>query len=185
MKNKIMDSLDAHFRQWQEIAERVQEQLAPALKAHEALHKSLEPIMEAQKTFQKALEPILAQQEHWRGLVKSIQVPRFELPDLSHLTKQAAEFQRSIQGLISPAFEQLQKSFRALPPRTREALLLLGSHGWYLDLGMPLPGLWELKKALSEGNVREAEDDMRVRIVGVAYPLHRSPYLKQCLNAIE
>ena len=35
---------------------------------------------------------------------------------------------------------------------------MLGAHGWYLDLEMPLPGLWELKKALSEGKTEEAED---------------------------
>ena len=67
-------------------------------------------------------------------------------------------FQRSIQELISPVFEELQRSFRELPPRTQGALLLLGAHGWYLDLEMPLPGLWKLKKALSEGKTEEAED---------------------------
>jgi hypothetical protein len=144
-KDKAIDALNTHFKQWQEIAKRIRD------KRQEALQKSLQPIIEAQKTFQKALEPILAE------LVDSIQILKYNLPDLSHLTKQALEFQKSIQGSISPAFEQLQRSFRELPPRTQEVLLLLGAHGWYLDLKMPLPGLWELKKALSEGNVEEAE----------------------------
>jgi hypothetical protein len=156
--DKSLAALDAHFKQWQQIAERVRAQVTPALKVQETLQKSLGPIIKAQKTFQKALEPILTEQNRWRELVESIKVPYFDLPDLFPLTKQVAEFQKSMQGLISPAFEQLQRSFRELPPRTQEALLLLGAHGWYLDLEMPLPGLWELKKALSEGNVEEAQE---------------------------
>jgi hypothetical protein len=158
IEDKTLAVLDAHFKQWQQIAERVRAQVTPALKVQETLQKSLGPIIEAQETFQKALQTILAEQNRWREFIESIKVPHFNLPDLSPLTKQVAEFQKSLQGLICPAFEQLQRSFRELPPRTQEALLLLGANGWYLDLEMPLPGLWELKKALSEGNVAEAEE---------------------------
>lgn len=157
--DKSLAALDAYFKQWQQIGERVSALVTPALKVRETLQKSLEPITEVQKTFQKALEPILTVQNRWRELAESIKVPHFDLPDLSPLlTKPAAEFQKSLQGLISPAFEQLQRSFRELPPRIQEALLLLGTHGWYFDLEMPMPGLWELKKALSEGNVEGAEE---------------------------
>ena len=158
MDEKNITTLDAYFKQWQEIAERVRAQMAPPLKLQETILKMLEPIIEAQRAFQKALEPILIEQKRWAELIESIKVSRFELPDLSYLTRQAAEFQRSLQGLFSPAFEQLQRTFRELPHRTQEALLLLGSHGWYLDLKMPLPELWELKRALSEGNVGQAEE---------------------------
>jgi hypothetical protein len=157
---KGIDAINAHFKQWQEIAERIRGQFSPFLKQQEALKKSLQPMIEVGNSIQKALEPILAAQDSWQKLLGSIQIPRYKLPDISYLTKLAAptvEFQRSIQGLISPAFKELQRSFRELPPRTQEALLLLGAHGWYLDLDLPLPGLWKLKKALSEGNIEEAE----------------------------
>lgn len=146
--DKSLAALDAHFKQWQQIAERVRAQVTPALKAQERL----------QKSWGEALESILTEQNRWRELIESIKAPDFDLPDLFPFIKQVVEFQKSIQGLIIPAFKQLQRNFRELPPRTQEALLLLGAHGWYLDLEMPLPGLWELKKALSEGNVEEAED---------------------------
>lgn len=155
---KKMATLDAHLKEWQEVSKRLRAQLAPALEMQEALRRSIQPIVYAQNFLQTALEPILAQQEHCKKLVESIQIPRFDLPDLSRFVTQAADFQRSIQDLVTPAFEQLQKTFCELPPRTQEALLLLGAHGWYLDLEMPLPGLWQLKEALAEGNVIEAEE---------------------------
>jgi len=155
---KGMAALEAHLRQWQDVAERIRTQLSPSLQGQEALRKSIQPMLEARDTLQKALEPIVAQQERWQQQLESIRFPRFGLPDLSPFAKQAADFQRSIQESISPIFEQLQRSFRELPPRTQGALLLLGEHGWYLDLEMPLPALWDLKEALSVGSVRDAED---------------------------
>ena len=156
--DKSLAALDAYSKQWQQIAERVKAQVTPALKVQETLQKALGPLVEAQKVFQKALEPLLSEQNRWRELIESVNVPHFNVPDLPSLSKQVSEIQKSLQGLISPAFDELQRSFRELPPRTQDALLLLGVHGWYLDLEMPLPGLWELKKALSEGNVEEAEE---------------------------
>ena len=157
-KEAAIDAVNAHLRQWQETAERIREQFAPILGQQESFQKWMQPIIEAQKALQETLEPILAEQERWKILVQSIQIAKYTLPDIYQLMQPALEFQKSIQGLISPAFERLQESFRELPPRTQEAVLLLGAHGWYLDLEMPLPGLWELKKALSEGNVEEAEE---------------------------
>ena len=155
---KVVKALEAHFKQWQEVGERMKTIIAPALKQHEQLQKALQPIIESQKALQKTLEPVLTEQERWKSIVRSIELPRITLPDLAPLTKQTEVFRKSIEGFISPAFEQLQRSFRELPPRTQEALILLGTHGWYLDLEMPLPALWEFTKAIAEGNVREAKD---------------------------
>lgn len=156
-EDKGIDALNSHFKQLQGSARRISEQFAPVLMQQEALQKLIQPIIEAQEALQKTLDPILAEQERWKKLTESIQILRFSLPDISHLVRPALELQKSIQGLISPAFEELEKSFCELPPRTQEALLLLGYHCWYLDLEMPFPGLWELKNDLSEGNVEEAE----------------------------
>lgn len=156
--DKVSAALEAHFKEWQEMGERMRNIVAPLQKQQEQIHKYLQPIVESQKAFQNALEPILSEQKRWKSIVHSIELQKIALPDLAPLTIQAEEFKRSIEGLISPAFEELQRSFRELPPRTQEALMLLGEHGWYLDLEMPPPGLWKLKKALSDGNVAEAED---------------------------
>ncbi|MER3466258.1 MAG: hypothetical protein C4340_03665 [Armatimonadota bacterium] len=145
---KGLPILDAHFKEWQELSTRLRAQMSPALEVQEALRKSMQPIIEAQNSLEKALEPILAQQESWKKRAESVQL----------LAIQATDFQKSIQRLVTPAFEPLQKTFRELPTRTRKALLLLGEQGWYLDLEMSIPGLWQLKDALAEGNVTEAEE---------------------------
>lgn len=156
--DKVSDALEVHFKQWQEMGEQMQAIVAPVLKQQEQFQKYLQSIVETQQAFQRALAPILAELEKWQRIVHSFELPKIVLPDLSPLTKQGKEFRRLIGGLISPAFEGLQRSFRELPPRMQEALILLGRHGWYLDLEMPLPSLWELKKALTDGNIAEAED---------------------------
>ncbi len=73
--------------------------------------------------------------------------------------EQAERFRKSLEDLISPAFEEIQRSFKVLPPKNaEEALILLGTYGWYLDLEWPIHSLWKLKEALEEGNIQEAEE---------------------------
>ena len=162
-----LDTVNVYLKQLQETVERIREQfLEPVLRQREAFQQWMQPIIEAQNALQETLEPILAEQKRWKNVVESIQISKYTLPDISQIVQPSLEFQKSIQGLITPAFEQLQESFRRLPPRTQEAVLLLGEHGWYLDLEMPIPGLWELKKALSEGNVEEAEEALAEYFTG-------------------
>ncbi len=127
-KEKDINALNTHFKLLQEIAERIRVQLQGAFNI------SFQPIIEAQGHF-----------EEIRRLYSN------------YLDKQAVEFQRSFEALISPAFEELQRSFSEVPPRTQEALLLLGNHGLYLDLEMTLPDLLKIEKALLEGKVEEAD----------------------------
>jgi len=159
--DKDLVALDAHFKEWQQIAERVRAQLTPVLKIQEMLQKSLGPIVEAQKGLQETIQRIIREgQNPYRELIESVEMPHFDPPDWSSLTKQVSEFQKSLHELMSPAFEPLQRTFRELSPRTRETLLLLGKHGWYLDSEMSLPELWSLKNALSKGNAKEAEETL-------------------------
>lgn len=187
-----MAALEAHLRQWQDIAKRIRTQMSPVLNLQEAIQKSIQPILEARETLQKTLEPILAQHESWRQQLASIRIPRFDIPDISHFAKQAADFQRTIQESISPVFEQLQRSFRDLPPRTQEALLLLGEHGWFMDSEMAFPALWDLKEALSAGSVQDAENALVEYFEGKLQEIeesitkrfpHRERLLKAALNA--
>jgi hypothetical protein len=156
-EKKYPPALEAHLKQWQEIAERVRRQMEPFRAIHESIRKSIQPIVETREVLQKTLEPILANQERWRQIAEAVRLPQIVLPDLSPIAKQVIDFQKAIQASISSAFLELQKAFRELPARTQEAVLLLGQHGWYLDSEMSLPALWELKHALAEGNILEAE----------------------------
>ncbi|MDD5503639.1 MAG: hypothetical protein PHH26_09350 [Candidatus Thermoplasmatota archaeon] len=155
--DKVSEALEAHFKQWQEMGECIRSIVAPVLKGQEQFRKSLQPIIESQETFQNALESIILDQKR-NICAHTIEFPKIAFPNLASLIKPAEAFKNSIERLISPAFQQLQKSFLELPQRTQETLILLGTHGWYLDLEMPLSGLWKLKNALTEGNVTSAED---------------------------
>ena len=101
------------------------------------LNDAFLPIQEAQEAIKKSWQPIL---------------------DAQASLQKALEPISRYHNSLKPVLEQLQRSFHDLPPRTQEAILRLGDEGWFIDLEMPLPGLWELKKALEEGNVKEAED---------------------------
>ena len=116
------------------------------------------PEFDVQEILQKAIEPIPAVQNRLRQLVQSIDVPHPDLPNLAPIAEQAVEFQKSLQELMSPAFEQVQRIFHELPPRIQDALLLLGEHGWYLDLEMPIPWLWGIMEALENGKVEDVEE---------------------------
>lgn len=158
-RNEGVKAIEAHLAQWRGMSERMQKLVAPVLKQEEELQKSIiKPLLESQAALQKSLEPILAAQEKWTKVADSFAIPNYALPDLGPVATQAEKLRKVLEGIISPAFEELQRSFKDLPPRTQEALIILGKHGWYLDLEMPFSSLWKLQEALEEGNVQEAEN---------------------------
>jgi len=77
--------------------------------------------------------------------------------DLSSFVSQAVEFQRNLNSIIRHTNEETGRWFKTMPETTRNALVALGNHGWYLDLGMGISEPWELGKALTDGNIDEAE----------------------------
>jgi len=157
-----LDAINGHLEKLRQLFQHMNEHLSPALRRQqESLQVALQPIIEARQKLEESIAIIPEHQERLRGIMGSIYLPRIpllDLPSLSHLAGPILDFQRSIQEAISPIFEQLKKLSSDLPPRTKEALLLLGAHGWYLDLDMPIPSLWELRNALAEGDTTEAEN---------------------------
>lgn len=150
---KNYSALDAYLKQL-EASERILKQLEPFRDMQDAIRKTVQPQREA---LENALGPIIAAQQQWRKMAESVRLPPINLPDLSPIARQVIDFQKTFQELVGPAFQQLHQGFQELPARTQEALLILGQHGWYMDPGMSLASLWELKSALSEGNIAEAE----------------------------
>lgn len=158
MNRSGMDALEKHFKQWKQISDRLQGQLGPVLEAQRALEKAMRPTLELQKALRSPLEPFLEEQRRLQKAFEGIKLPTHSLPDLSPFAKQIQQYQKSLSGIISPAFEELQRSFKELPPKIQEALLLLAQYGWYLDFNMPLPSLLEIKKAISSGEIEEVEE---------------------------
>ncbi|HEY4903210.1 MAG TPA: hypothetical protein VIH89_07045 [Candidatus Sulfotelmatobacter sp.] len=158
MKNNDV-GLELFHRQW----EKASTQFEPILGIQETLCRSsrataaaaLEAISVPQKAIQAmtaTLEPIFAQ-------LKAMQEAAAAIPiAVAYLAREAAQVGRAFQESGQLIFEQFHQAFVELPPRTQEALLLLGEHGWYLDLEMDMPTLWELATTLSEGKAEDAED---------------------------
>lgn len=192
MNRNGMDALEKHFKQWKRISDRLQGQLGPVLEAQRALEKAMRPTLELQKALKSPLEPFLEEQGRLQKVFEGIKLPTYNLPDLSPFTKQIQQYQESLSGIISPAFEELQRSFEELPPKIQEALLLLAQHGWYLDFNMSLPSLWDIKKAISSGEIEEVEEalveyfesqlDEVEKSFGSKFP-HRSHIISSAIKA--
>jgi hypothetical protein len=140
--------LNKYLEEYQQLSKRLQEQTR-------SFEASLKPTLKAQRLAQEAIERMVEQQ---RLAAEFVRISEFKMPDLSSYALQAAEMGKAIERAIFPAFKMLQQAFRDLPPRTQRALLLLAEHGWYLDLDMPMPEIWELEEALAKGEVNEAEE---------------------------
>ncbi|MFC2125992.1 hypothetical protein ACFLU5_14410 [Bacteroidota bacterium] len=157
--DKDSNKLKTHFSQWKEIGNRMKAIYTPGLK---------QAIVKSHRVFQKDIARRFTEMEKGHNIARSLELPKIELPkidfpdfpDLIPLTKHAQEYKRSIEELVNPVLEELQQNFRELPPRTQEALLLLGTHGWYLDLDMDFPELWKLKESLTDGNNAGAEETL-------------------------
>ena len=152
------EALEKLLKQWNQMSERLHLQLEPVRKAQEAFEKAMGPTLELEKVFRSRLKPFLEQQRKLQNAVEGIKLPSYQLPDLAPVNEQIEKYQKQLRGIITPAFEELQRSFRELPPKIQEALLLLADHGWYMDFNMPLPSLWEIKNALASGEVNKVEE---------------------------
>jgi hypothetical protein len=90
-----------------------------------------EKVVEIQRKFEEPIRPFLELQKHLEETIK----PWIEIP------KQIAK---------------LHEEIHKLPQRTKNVLMILGIHGWYLDIEMPFPGLWTLEKAINDSSTDEA-----------------------------
>ncbi len=123
---------------------------------YERISRSLElynrSILDAQRRAEEALEATAARQKQ---ILESIRMPDLAMPDYA---SQIAEAAKAMERAISPVLEQIRQSFHELPPKMQAAILLLAEDGWYLDLDMPVPGIWELAETVAKGEVTEVEE---------------------------
>lgn len=126
--------------------------LSQAISANFQLQEVASSMLEIRQQLINSIEPVLQSQIQTSDMLRNLS-PSFEnlaQPLLS-------DFRIQIENLISPALEKFLESFRLLPEHTQTALMTLGNHGWFFDLEMPLPFLWELESTLNEGDIKEAE----------------------------
>jgi len=126
--------------------------LSQAINANFQLQEVASSMLEIRQQLIKTIEPVLQSQIQTSDMLKnlSLSLENFSQSLLSN-------FHIQVENLISPALENFLESFRQLPENIQAALLTLGNHGWFFDLEMPLPILWELENALNEGDLKGAE----------------------------
>jgi hypothetical protein len=122
---------------------------------NEALNPLLQHSAKIQNDLTKALSSLII---HQTRHLQQLTVPIDGQPFYSELNKFGKNIHFRINEVIAPSIDRMNKFFQELPPRTRKVLIQLGSHGWYFDLNMHLPELWELDRLINEGNVQEAEE---------------------------
>ncbi|MBI5138939.1 MAG: hypothetical protein HZA95_04045 [Candidatus Vogelbacteria bacterium] len=84
------------------------------------------------------------------------------------ITEPIEESLRQVQEVVRTALEEL-------PAKSREALTILGKHGWYLDTALSLPELTSLAELLRREDVKAAErvlaDHYRARLSQIEHEL--------------
>lgn len=176
---KNIHELAKQIKQMQDAARTFHAQITPKLvEIAEKSQESIRPIIEAQENLKETLKPIIEKKKYMDEVVEK----------LANTIEPILAFRRNIKNIVSPAFENFVKSFEILPGRTRNVLLLLGQHGWFLDLEIPLPGLWELERAFETGDINKAEQALieyyKKKLPGIAEDLNRDyPYRTPILNA--
>lgn len=145
-----------------EIQRRFEEPLRSLFEAQKCLEETIKPWVEIPKQIAEAMEP-------WRQMQEKF------AKDFSSITSKLLEFQGNLNSLTVTAFTKFYEELQKLPQRTRNALMILGTHGWYLDLEMPLTGLWVLEKAIADGAADEAEQSL------VEYFRERAPEIEKSL----
>ncbi len=145
-----------------EIQRRFEEPIRLFLEVQKHLEETIKPWLEIPKQIAEAMEP-------WRQIQEKL------AKDFLSVTSRVLEFQGNLNSLVETAFTKLYEEIHKLPQRTQNALMILGTHGWYLDIDMPLPGLWVLEKALSDGTYEEADQAL------MEYFRERTPEIEKSL----
>ncbi len=122
--------------------------------AGDALRKNLE----FPKKFHPVAMPAIGQAAA-AGMLNRAILPTGLFPGLVNVNKAFGDALNMIRFPVVPVFPWMadfSKAFAEMPPKLQNALLLLGKHGWYLDMDMSLPDIWRFEKALLEGRIDDA-----------------------------
>src|SRR5258706_6679537 len=114
--------------------------LSQAINANFQLQETTSSMLEIRQQLINTLEPVLQSQIQTSDMLRnlSLSLENIAQPHLSN-------FRIQIANILSPALENFLASVRLLPKHTQVALLTLGNHGWFFDLEMPMPFLWQLE----------------------------------------
>lgn len=124
---------------------------------------------------------LLAQNETLLSFTVPLQNFRISVPQIyptqaQQWADQVESIKKAFATQIAPVLKQFAVAFQALPPRLREVLIMLGQHGWFLDMQMSVPSLWQFEAALKEGRASEAEEMLEAHFEARLDEIEKSMY---------
>lgn len=155
-KKPKQSSLAPFLAQLQKDMQAYQKFVAPTEQFQKSITKAVQPLIDAQNTWAKQAIELNKQMAAAAEPLRKIQEQITK--DFSQVISQISKFQIDMKSLMKPFIETISETFKKLPAKMKKALKTLGEHGWFLDLEMPMPGIWQLEEAMNDGNIKEAED---------------------------
>ncbi|PCJ63685.1 MAG: hypothetical protein COA73_05280 [Candidatus Hydrogenedentota bacterium] len=142
----------------QQLQKAVDKTIAPALAMQRAIDTTMAPTLALQKAVNLRMGPAISAQKAIERTLGNNWAIKEGDSGLSLYKSGVGTIGAAFNPMEVPAFVQIQKTIGQLPPRAKSAILLLARHGWYYDLDMDMPRLWEYEESLRNGET-EAVDD--------------------------
>lgn len=167
--SRLSRSLEATLRPSQQLAEIAEQ----SLRFQTAVQRQMAPVLEAHRRLQ---EGFLRQAESLRKITVGNQ--------------QIQDWLRTVQRPVLPP--HLHEELAQWPARMRQAIQALAARGWYVDPGMPLPGVWRTAALVAARKDEEADRvladyfdgraEASIRALAQRFPA-RAAILEQAYNA--
>ena len=130
IKDILLDkSISSFFEEWNKLPERFEKFITPVEIETSQMQKYMESLSNSQ-TIKEIDKQYLIEQYYFR----------------ERLEAKISQYQ---YAMILTLFN--------LPSKIKDTLVTMGNNGWYIDMEMPFPFIWKLKKALIEGNIKDVE----------------------------
>lgn len=114
-----------------------------------------------QKMLAEAIQPLAVESLKALASLQNIVVPEFPYEQFQKaqesISRSLSDICFTIREKAAAQFAEIGRSFDRFPNNLRKALKRLGEHGWYLDLEMPIPSLWEIDEALEKGDINDVD----------------------------
>lgn len=134
---------EAAIKAYSEQLRRLQVQVTPAaLKAVQLQQHQIAELNRALPQIQRVLAQVTASVD-WDGIRQAL--------------NQVAAYQAKVLESVKPALEQFREAARRLPPRVRDAFVLLARRGWFMDPNVDLAALWEYERLALAASPDELE----------------------------
>jgi len=156
---------DENLKSYKEVATKMAE-------LSKEINHAMRPLVEKQIQLSKVItDSIVGQSPSITGLTSDLQGLMNEMrvnanvlqemqvaPVLEIAEETTKLFHSSIVSITSSLTQIFSESFEKLPDRFKDAFLTFSEHGWYVDLEIPLPDIWEIEEMFRENHTAKGDE---------------------------